>query len=150
MTVADNVFVDTNVLVYATNTSSPWYLLARERLQEAKQQADDLIISPQIIREYLSFATRSSVVSGSPSMSETFRNVHTFRTHFRVVQNTTLVLDHLIALLRVIPCAGKQVHDANIVATMLAYNVSHLLTHNVRDFGRFAQHITIMPLERTP
>ena len=58
MMVARRVFVDTNVLVYATNTLSPWSLLARERLDEATQRADELIISPQIIREYLSFATR--------------------------------------------------------------------------------------------
>ena len=32
---------------------------------------------------------------------------------------------------------GKQVHDANIVATMLARGVTRLLTFNAADFRRF-------------
>ena len=32
---------------------------------------------------------------------------------------------------------GKQVHDANIVATMLAYGIPCLLAHNTKDFELF-------------
>ena len=39
---------------------------------------------------------------------------------------------------------GKQVHDANIVATMLAYGERRLLTFNIRDFRRFAAHIEVV------
>ena len=36
--------------------------------------------------------------------------------------------------------------DTNIVATMLTYGFSTLLTHNTADFVRFASLIRIMPL----
>jgi hypothetical protein len=49
----------------------------------------------------------------------------------------------LIALMGKFQIGGKQVHDANIVATMLAYGVPCLLTHNVKDFRRFGQLVTI-------
>ncbi len=49
-------------------------------------------------------------------------------------------------LLREYPTAGKQVHDANIVATMLAYGIPTLLTQNVDDMRRFAGKIAIVPL----
>ena len=42
---------------------------------------------------------------------------------------------------------GKQVHDANIVATMRVHSVPRLLTHNVRDFARFGAVIEVVPLE---
>lgn len=42
---------------------------------------------------------------------------------------------------------GKQVHDANIVATMLAYDIPCLLTHNTRDFERFGEVIRIEGIE---
>ncbi len=77
-------------------------------------------------------------------------NVHLFRSQLRVVFNTELVLDHLLALIRSIPIAGRQVHDANIVATMQVYGVTHLLTHNTKDFERFAHLITIVPPEPAP
>ena len=42
---------------------------------------------------------------------------------------------------------GKQVHDANIVATMQAYQIPYLLTANIGDFNRFSTLITLLPLE---
>lgn len=39
--------------------------------------------------------------------------------------------------------AGRQVHDANRVATMLARGITRLLTFNVGDFDRFSDVITI-------
>jgi predicted nucleic acid-binding protein len=42
--------------------------------------------------------------------------------------------------------AGKQVHDANIVATMLVHGITQLLTQNIADFSRFSSLITVMPL----
>ena len=34
-------------------------------------------------------------------------------------------------------------HDANIVATMLAYDIPCLLSHNVKDFERFGEMVRI-------
>ena len=42
--------------------------------------------------------------------------------------------------------AGKQVHDANIVATMLVHGITQVLTHNITDFARFSSLITVLPL----
>jgi predicted nucleic acid-binding protein len=42
--------------------------------------------------------------------------------------------------------AGRQVHDANIVATMLANGITRLLTFNVADFRRFAALISVETL----
>ncbi len=146
MTGVSELFVDNNVLVYSTNSFSPWHRVARDRLQEARQLGVDLVISTQILREYLAVATRSSTTTGSPSLSELLDNVRLFRTQFTVVLNSPLVLDHLTTLIRSIPLAGRQVHDANIVATMQVYGIRHLLTHNTADFARFAHLITVVPL----
>ena len=39
---------------------------------------------------------------------------------------------------------GKQIHDANIVATMLAYGERRLLTLNARDFRRYTDRIELV------
>ncbi len=64
------LFVDTNVLIYAADTLSPWYTVARRRLDEARNQGVDLVISPQIICEYLATSTRSHQLSGRPMLSD--------------------------------------------------------------------------------
>lgn len=38
------------------------------------------------------------------------------------------------------------VHDANIVATMLAHDIGAILTHNAADYNRFAGLISVLSL----
>ena len=63
-----------------------------------------------------------------------------------VADETPEVTDQLLELLRTYPTRGKQVHDANIVATMLVNGVDTLLTMNVADFQRFHDRINLIPL----
>jgi predicted nucleic acid-binding protein len=41
--------------------------------------------------------------------------------------------------------AGKQVHDARLVAVMMAYRIKRILTLNAVDFARFEQIEAITP-----
>ena len=66
-----------------------------------------------------------------------------FEERFQVADDTDAVTRQLIKLMRDFKIGGKQVHDANIVATMLAYEIPYLLTHNIKDFQRFGELIEI-------
>ena len=55
-----------------------------------------------------------------------------------------MVWDRLVMLSRRYSFAGRQVHDANIVATMLAHGDRRLLTFNGADFRRFARVIEVI------
>jgi hypothetical protein len=43
---------------------------------------------------------------------------------------------------------NNQVHDTNIVATMLVYGIRRILTNNPDDFAPFASVTTIVPLRK--
>ena len=49
---------------------------------------------------------------------------------FEILEDGPDVMQALIALCREVSVGGRQVHDANIVATMLAYGERRLLTFN--------------------
>ena len=51
--------------------------------------------------------------------------------------------EQLIMLSRRYSFAGRQVHDANIVATMLAHGERRILTFNGADFWCFARLIEV-------
>ncbi len=42
--------------------------------------------------------------------------------------------------------SGRQCHDAHLVASMLVHHVTHILTFNGKDFGRYAEITVIDPL----
>ncbi|MBI3944156.1 MAG: PIN domain-containing protein [Chloroflexi bacterium] len=140
------LFADTNILIYATNTLSPWYDLATDVLEHARQNGINLVISPQIIREYLAAATRPNPAGEINSRDEILENVQVFQSQFIMVEDNLQSLDILFELVRTIPVSGKQIHDANIAATMRAHGIRNLLTHNTADFTRFGDWITILPL----
>ena len=147
MTDASDLFTDTNILVYATDAASPWHQPATAALQAARRDGTRLILSPQILREYLATATRSNVTGSGPSITQILENVRRFRELFTLVEENDAVVARLASLVGQLPVAGKQVHDANIVATMQAHGISRLLTHNVAHFTRFSGLITVIPLD---
>lgn len=148
MTNVKRLFIDTNILVFATNELSEWHIPAARGLEEARQLGIELVISSQILREYLAAATRIRVMENGLPLPKIVENVRTFRNEFTLVDDNPFVLDTLIDLVQKVTVAGKQIHDANIVATMRVHGVKHLFTHNVADFTRFSTFISLLPLER--
>ena len=63
---------------------------------------------------------------------------------FEVLEDGPNVTEFLLALCRELPVGGAQIHDANIVATMLAHGERRLLTFNAADFRRYATRIELV------
>lgn len=145
---ADPVFVDTNVLVYAALPSAPDHAIARDALWSYEQSGARIWISRQVLREYLATLTRPQTYSSPIVPATLVADVVLFERKFAVAEDNDKVTQRLLDLLVQTKPGGKQVHDANIVATMLAYGIDQLLTHNTSDFSRFSDIITILPLQQ--
>lgn len=148
--VVSSAFVDTNILSYAQLAKSPFHLQAKARLLEFEAQGVELWISRQILREYLAVMTRPGTLTGQIPVADLIRDTQDFEAQFRIAEDSQIVTENLRTILRQVAVGGKQVHDANIVATMQAYGIPQLLTHNVGDFTRFGRLITVLPLEIAP
>jgi predicted nucleic acid-binding protein len=72
--------------------------------------------------------------------------VRGFENDLIVLDDVPAVTDKLLETLGKYSVAGKQIHDANIVATMLAFGIPAVLTHNIADFHRFMELIDVLPL----
>jgi predicted nucleic acid-binding protein len=145
-TVADPVFVDTNILAYSKLAASGFHGPARAKLNDLAAAGHVLWISRQVLREYLAALSRPGTLTTPVPMPTLLADVRAFQTQFLLAEDGPAVTAHLLNLLGSVPCAGKQVHDANIVATMLSHGIPKLLTHNIADFNRFAGLIAVLPL----
>jgi predicted nucleic acid-binding protein len=146
---AGDVFIDTNVLVYASRPSAPEHPAARAALAAIEVSGTSAWISSQILREYLAVVTRPQASAPSLPMEAAIADVRCFQSVFRMAEGGHLVLERLLALLGAYPGAGKQVHDANIVGTMLVYDIGSLMTFNTADFQRFAPVIRVEALVKS-
>lgn len=141
----NNLFIDTNILVHANIAESPFHSPAFDAIQQAQQAGQQLWISRQVIREYLVTLTRMQVLK-TLSRHTIFDQINRFIQYFHIADETPKVTEQLLLLLNDCLIAGKQIHDANIVATMIAYQIPNLLTHNTQDFKSFSKLINIQSI----
>jgi len=143
-----SVLLDTNVLLDATTPARNLHRAARRVLDDWPNRGIQLCISGQIFREYLVVATRSAEVNGlGLAVEDALANVAAFRGRCRFLAEDREVAERLYDLLDDIACSGKQVHDANVVATCLVHGVPTIVTANTGDFERFKSRIEVIPLE---
>jgi len=143
MTDAKPLFIDTNILIYANVANAPFHKQALNSLTLVQQSERPLWISRQVLREFISARTRPQTFAKPSTPEIVIERVRYLTEQFQVADDTSLVTEQLIKLLKDFNIGGKQVHDANIVATMLAYDIPCLLTHNIKDFQRFEKIIRI-------
>ena len=141
------MFVDTDVLVATRFVAAPAHAAACRCLDRAGNSEEPLHISRQIVREYLVAVTRPQSWSKSLAMADALEDVTRLVSAFTVLEDGPNVMAVLAALCREVPVAGKQIHDANIAATMLAHGERRLLTFNARDFWRYGERIELVNLE---
>ena len=90
--------------------------------------------------------TRVQPVGSILPVAQAIADVRRFAQLFEIAEDSSTATAKLLELLQRIPTAGKQIHDANIVATMLANGIRRLVTFNLADFRRFEPLIAIEPL----
>ena len=138
------MFIDTNVFVNSRIPDAPDHDVARERLDHALQGDETLRISRQILREYLAVVTRPQTWPVAITREEALEDANRLISSFEVLEDGPAVTESLIALCREVAVGGSQIHDANIVATMLAHGERRLLTFNIVDFRRYGDRIELV------
>jgi predicted nucleic acid-binding protein len=147
---ADRVLLDTNVLLAATDEARTEHGDALEAINIWPASGLVLYSSGQILREYLAVATRPADLNGlGMSRPDAVSNVRALRTRLNLLAEDVKVSDRLLQLVDAVDCTGKQVHDANVVATMLVHGIDTIVTINVGDFARFEDRVRVFELRTT-
>lgn len=144
---ADRYLLDTNVLLTATQPQREHFQRASRILDTWSTFGHQLYVSGQVLREYLAVATRPAAANGMGlEPVQAAQNVEAFCTKVAVLDEDERVSTLLRELVVSLGIRGKQVHDANLVATASVHGVETLITANVADFERFSGWITILDL----
>lgn len=141
------VFVDTHVLLFATQSDSPLFHTAQNRLREAAETSE-LFTSGQVLRAYTHTFVREAVHNGMPvqeAIHVALKNINIFRSHMQVLQDDEITLNTWEYLLPSLT-DSSEILDAARVASMKSAGVSCLLTYKADAYNRFDNLITVWPL----
>lgn len=130
--------LDTNILVRLTDTQSAHHEIANGVVRQL-QPDHQLVVVPQNLIEFWNVVTRPAARNGlglSPLNAE--KSLQFIENTFVLFSYEPSVFTHWRRLVVQYHVSGVQVHDAHLVAAMLAHNVTHILTFNTRDFARYA------------
>ena len=137
---ADNrCFVDTNVLLAATDRTREHHKEALDFLDEGMAGRLSLYVNGQVLREYLVVATRPSAANGlGMETTDAVANLRQFRKCLSLLAENGETASLLADLVDRHALRGKRIHDANLVATMRRNGLRRLKTFNPDDFRPFA------------
>jgi predicted nucleic acid-binding protein len=131
--------LDTSILVRLANQNDVQHPVAARAVVELHRRSEILHITPQVLIEFRSAATRPKSANGAGlSVVETEAHAATFEAKFTLLPETPDIFPAWKAIVGTLGMIGKQVHDARHVAVCHVHAVTHLLTFNVAHFGRMA------------
>ena len=138
--------IDTNIVARVAKRDDPQHALVVSAIDRLIADGSDLCYVPQNIVELWNVLTRPKAVNGfGLTAAEADVEVSLLEGQFTLLPDNErihgvwrrLVVDHGVS--------GKQVHDAHLVAAMIAHGITHLLTLDTGDFLRFPEITAVHP-----
>lgn len=154
----ERIFVDSNVFLHYAypNIGNDPPEIKQQKFEACRQQLDSYLsagtqiwINGQVIREFWRNASLIKTHRRQIPLESVRQELDRILGTVTLVDNNQEVKNHLLVLLQDFTIRGTAIHDANIVATMLAYNIGRICTLD-NDFHRYRRLITIVsPLTGT-
>ncbi len=146
MKAGERLFCDTNVLLSAVDQRRPLHRHALHVFNTLPNRGVELCVSGQVLREFLVVSTRPAEANGlGMEPAAAVENVAAFVSRSTLLDETSDVSTRLARIVSTSGCSGKQIHDANIAATLLAHGLTQLVTSDPDDMRRF-DGVEVVPL----
>jgi predicted nucleic acid-binding protein len=138
--------LDTNVVMRFCNPSDVQHHLATEAISRLLTQGDECFLTAQILVEFWAVATRPVEVNGLGWTVEKTRNtIDQVIRRFPLLKESEDIFPNWLNLVTANKVMGKRTHDVRIVAVMLAYQITHILTFNPSDFLLTTSIVVVLP-----
>lgn len=141
---------DTNVLVYAANQDSPYYLPCSERLREAQMDPSPTFLTWSVCYEFLRLTTHPNVLESPWSPKESSRFLWDLLTlpGFDVLVATPRHATLLAQTVSELPdLRGNVMHDLHTAVLMREHGISRICTRDT-DFLKFPFLTVVDPLQQ--
>jgi predicted nucleic acid-binding protein len=138
--------LDTNVILRTVHRQCDGSEDAKRAVATLTRQGHLLWLTPQVLIEFYSVATRPIDVNGlgwDPEMVE--REIAVLQLRYPLLEEGPAVFPLWLDIVRTHRVRGKKAHDARLAAVMQAHAVENLLTFNVEDFAAFPNVKAVHP-----
>ena len=140
------ILLDTNILLRLLNPADSEYAFVRSAVDTLVARGDEPCFVTQNLVEFWNVCTRPADWNGfGLTGAEADLRAKLIESRFTLLPDTARIHADWRRLVVACSVSGAQVHDARLVAAMLAHGVTHLLTLNDRDFARYSGISVVHP-----
>ncbi|MBF0121549.1 MAG: PIN domain-containing protein [Desulfobacterales bacterium] len=140
-----NIFIDTNILVYATQTE---FLVHREKAIAIFENLEmNYFISNQIINEYCNVVTNKNLYKNYLTMADAAFNIKKFVEDFSIVSIPSYKPHSFEEAVEKYKIERKKIFDFSIYYTMIQNDIYAIATANEKDFIIFPDIEIINPFK---
>ena len=138
--------MDTNILLRITRRSDPQHQVVATALAQLASQGTALYFTHQNMAELWNVMTRHVTRNGlGLTVGEAEAEVRGIEQGMTLLPDNRAVYEEWRKIVFEYGVLGVQVHDARLAAAMHVHGVTHILTLNVADFGRFGGLTAVHP-----
>lgn len=142
----EDIQADTNNILRSVQPAHPQYQNAVNAVKHFLANGDRVCLIPQNLIEFWNVATKPLDKNGLGwTPAKTDAEISLLESMFTVLPDVQGIYQEWRKLVLQHSVIGKQVHDTRIVAAMNVYQITKLLTFNVKDFKRFQNIALIDP-----
>ncbi len=147
MTTSETCLLDTNILVYAADETSPFHQDAKELREKGMNGEVTLCICPQVLSEYFAIITDPKRVNGPRTQKEVVFEIDKYFSSNNILKiyPGQDVMEKVLDLLKRYKITKQEIFDLQLVATMLSNNVTNIYTFNQSDFSKFKEIEVLTP-----
>jgi len=140
--------LDVNILLYASDSSSPYHDRARKFLDDCISREDVFYLGWPTVMSYLRIATHPSIFDRPLSPAEAMANIESLAglPQVRFLAEDDRFLELYRKTTKEVPTRGNLVPDAHLAALLRQHGVKTVCTHDA-DFRKFRFLDVLDPLE---
>ena len=139
--------LDSGILLRLSDRTDPQFAAIDTAVSRIQIAGDVPGFTLQNAAEFWNTCTRPKTARGGLglSLTETNRRLDVIERTFSLLADPPSLYAEWRQLVRTHGVMGKQVHDARLVALMMTYGITHILTLNGADFARYPGIAVIDP-----
>lgn len=140
--------VDTNILIYAFNTGSPFHGKASAVMKEICSAPGEWMIADQVLWEYYRVLRNAKLLPHPCSAEEAANQIRFIREELGVAccAYDTKLYSEVIAILGKPKFAAQRTHDVVLAVTLRHHGVTEFYTSNTKNFSDLGFKRVINPI----
>jgi predicted nucleic acid-binding protein len=142
-----SILLDTNILLRMTDTAHMHHKITLDALASLRHQGEQLYIAGQNLIEFWCVYTRPLINNGfGRTPSQAMEGIEQIQSLFSFLPDTSDIYTIWKELVSKHGISGARVHDARLIAVMLAHDIDRFLTFNIHDFNKFSGITALTPM----